>query len=636
MTDKKGILSKENLQYIYPLTAAQQGLLFHVLLDPESGGYFVQSLYQIDGNFDVDNCRETWNILMKRHELLRSSIIHKNQEQPIQVVLKERPLDFMSDDLRNVPEQEQQQVIEKYCHDDRRRGFDLRNDPLFRIRIFQKQDFRFEMLWSYSHLLLDGWSGGILLTEFVEIYASLRNHTKASLPELISYNQYWDYVEKRDPVKSLAIWQNYLEGYEDTASVPRLRKNLPLSDSGSSIHSFILKQKIADALGRAAQQNAVTLNTILKCIWGVVLALYNSRDDVVFGTVVSGRPPKVPGIENLVGMFINTIPVRIRFNANTRFSDLMKQSQNESWDLEPYHDIALTELQPPSGGHRDLFDHLFVFENYPSSLLSKEDAEMALGFSVVSAQTFEQAHYHFGVVILPGEQIELNLHYNTSTFLKEELVRMEGHLRTVIDQVIHHPDLLISNIEILSPEEKQQILNFSSGLIVPFPNQDTIHSLWEKQVKKNPDNLAVIVGKKQFTYSEINQKADQLANYLRGHLHLGREEFVAVFLPPCEWRVIALLGILKAGGVYVPVDPSYPSERIQWIFNDSQCRFVLTLHDRMEFYSSLLSISAVDLSAVPSCPEIDSASDTTSTDLAYVIYTSGSTGCTEGSLDRAP
>ena len=633
MTDKKGFFSKENLQYIYPLTAAQQGLLFHVLLEPESGGYFVQSLYQISGNFDGDRCQETWNILMQRHELLRSSIIHKNQEQPIQVVLKERPLDFLVDDLRHLPEQEQQIVIEEFCHDDRRRGFDLRKDPLFRIRSFQKQDFLFVMLWSYSHLLLDGWSGGILLTEFAEIYASLRNHTKESLPELISYNQYWDYVEKRDPIKSLAIWQNYLEGYEDIASVPRLNKNLPLSNSGSLIHSFILSRKTSDALRKIAQQNAVTLNTILKCIWGVVLALYNNRNDVVFGTVTAGRPPKVPGIENLVGMFINTIPVRIHFNENTRFSDLMKQSQNESWDLEPFQDISLAELQSPSGEHRDLFDHLFVFENYPSSIpLSKEEAETRLGFSVESAQTFEQAHYLFGIVIFPGEQIEINLHYTPSAFLIDELVRMEGHLQTVIEQVIHHPERQITDIELLTTIEKQQVLNFSKGIKIPFPDQDTIHGLWEKQVEQNPDHLAVIVGRKHFTYSEINQKVNQLADYLRGYRHLGKGEFVAVFLPPCEWRVIALLGILKAGGVYVPIDPSYPSERIQWILNDSQCRFVLTLHDGMDFFLSLSSITAVNLSSLPSCQTGNSISDAIATDLAYVIYTSGSTGVPKGVL----
>lgn len=623
-----GTITKENLEEIYPLLPLQEGMLFHQLYEDDSSTFFQQYAFRISGSVDVRLLEESWNALMARHQLLRSAIVQQGGSPPVQVVLKQRSIEFGFEDLAFMGEVGQQEVLQRFKQDDRARGFDLRNDPLIRIKLFRLGEQLFEMVWSHPHILLDGWSGAVLHREFHEIYTALRSRRTPKLPPVPRYGRYLDWWESRDRSASRDWWRSYLDGYDTPAGIGSEGSD----QAGYDLRewTFSLDTPTCKALTEFAGGHGVTLTTVFSGIWGLLLASYNNVTDVVFGTVVSGRPAEVDGIESMVGLFINTIPVRVSLDAGQSFGDLLARLHAESGRRSEHAEHPLAEIQSDSQLKRNLLDHLLVFENYPTSDVDSQDADDA-GLKVISSTAFEQANYDFGILVLPGESITIKFSYNGNRFEADRMQQIESHWRTLISDLLGKQNPSVGDLETIPAEEKAILSSFKAPTR-SFPETATLAQLWEAQVEKTPTRDALRFESRRLSYHELNEKANRLAHYLREHHRIGPEDAVGVFLPRGVDLIVSLLGILKAGGVYVPIDPAYPDQRIRFIVDDSECQVVLTDSTLTTRLDEITSVQHVEPDGVEGSMAHNPQPVGGAADAAYLIYTSGSTGTPKGVL----
>ncbi|WP_040496073.1 hybrid non-ribosomal peptide synthetase/type I polyketide synthase, partial [Fulvivirga imtechensis] len=440
---------------VYPLSPMQEGLLFHALLDEQAEHYFNQLSYRLCGEINITFIEHSLNEIMSRYDILRTIFLHKEYDRPIQVVLSNRKGDFSFQDIREeVLESDRKTVVQKYRELDRSAKFRLSKDVLMRVKVYQTGDEDYEFIWSFHHILMDGWCVSIIVNEFNLLYQNFLDRGKISLPAVQPYSRYINWLEKRDKEASVNYWKNYLAGYSNLVSPPYNKpksKNFRLDTL-----SLILDEIETNSLKQISATHGVTINSIIQCAWGILLAKYNNTNDVVFGSVVSGRPAELDGIENMVGLFINTIPVRISYEDDT-IKDLLEKVQRNATEGEMYHYLPLSTIQAVSGWGAALVDHILVFENYPvTDEIEGMDLEKGTG-RVVDLEVFEQTSYDLSLIVMPGDNININFDYNANRFSAETIEGMKDHLATVIEQIENY-NQRVSEIDILSFEEREQLL----------------------------------------------------------------------------------------------------------------------------------------------------------------------------------
>lgn len=622
--------TRDEVEAIYPLLPLQEGMLFHDLLDKTDQPYFRQVSFRIEGDFDPALCARTWNALMQRHALLRSVFDYENTTRLLQLVLKQAHMDFDEIDLSGLSPEAQAVRLTAYRAEDRVRGFDLRFAPPMRVRIFHLGNQRFEMLWSHSHILLDGWSGSLLLTDFAAIYAALRTQKPVDLPPPPSLVAYREHMAARDNAASRQFWAEALTGYDTMASLPRLGPNPNCAKPRFSRHIVALTADREAALNSLAAGSGVSRNTLLQALWGIILGRYTDSDDVVFGSVVSGRALPINGIERLVGSFINTIPVRVRRGKGEPLASLLLRLHHAAIENLEHDHLPLSAIQTAAGMPDGLLDHLLVFENYPQSA---EEYDPALGFRVVAAEAEERAHYDFGLLVQPGSPLRLEFNYNVEAFTPSQIGRLGETFTTLIDRLHAAPHTPLDQISLLPEAELATLDAFSRGPIRPQPNDATIVAQWRAQAALCPDRLALCSSDCRMTYAALDKASEQLAAAL-AHLPEFRPRRPVGVLTGRGWRrIVALLGILKAGGIYLPLSPTLPDQRLDFLLGDTDCRIVLTDPVASQRLGRLRPGRSADIDALLAAQEPSPAANAepiTPDDLAYLLYTSGSTGQPKG------
>lgn len=437
----KGLTNKELLllqqQYdikdVYALSPMQEGMLFHSLAEEEEGSYCGQMTFQLNGNIDIAVMEQSVNELMARYDILRTFFVHDEFDCPLQVVLKERPVDFQYTDARQaVGSSNRQAVIRENQQRDKRRGFNLAADVLMRLQVLRVADDQFVCIWSYHHILMDGWCTAVLFREFTAIYEAKINKQPITLPPAVPYFRYIEWLEQTDKNTSTAYWRNLLDGYDVPAALPEEEDTTKLSlVKRFSIEHLAIDENETAILQKAARDNGVTLHTLVQAAWGMLLARYNFCDDVVFGSVVSGRPAAIEGIETMVGLFINTVPVRITCQASDSPVELLHRVQEDTLQAETwqYHPLADILLQSKLG--RNLFNHILVFENYPS--LDNQGGGSL--FSVSDVEMFVQSNYDVTVVVAPGDTLEIKIEYNEQSYTKSTIANTLAHFKSILLQM---------------------------------------------------------------------------------------------------------------------------------------------------------------------------------------------------------
>ncbi|UCH93124.1 MAG: amino acid adenylation domain-containing protein [Candidatus Aminicenantes bacterium] len=669
---------RKNIEDILALTPMQEGMLFHYLKDPRSNAYFEQLNLRIEGTIDIKRFEQAWNFVIETNEMLRAVFRWEKVENPTQIILKEHKLqlkyyNFSARDTGEVEARKQLKMLEELKVRDRMEKFDLRKVP-FRVTLCKVEEEKYEMIISNHHILYDGWSNGIILKEFFQAYNNLwREDEFLQPPVKTKFKEFVKWIQNRDIRKQEKFWKNYLNGFDAQIelSIKRKRKEDRIS---TGIYRTRFKKDTVIKLENFVKKHKITLATSLYTAWGLLLQRYNNSNDVIFGTTISGRTAGIEGIEEMVGLFINTLPLRVQGSGGEKTRDLLYRIDKALQMREPYEYTPLVNIKEYSeiDSKEELFDSIVVVENYPLDLSLRHEEDM-LSLSGNSYSMVENTHYDLTIGItvtgIPGDDMEVNFGYQEGLFDKGSIERLYHHLVCILKDIIENPGKKISDLEILSGKEKSQLLADFNKTEAQYPKDKTLHQLFADQAVKTPDRVAIVgAGFRadrtgdgyqlyQLTYGELNKRSNQLARWLRGR-GVTEDTIVGMMLDRSPEMIIGILGILKAGGAYLPIDPDYPERRKQYILKDSNAKVLLTIQTHPDRFAAtplkrglhpapsghprrgsnkasqegnffILDINRNTLKD-SSAPVTRSPPPATPNSLAYVIYTSGTSGKPKG------
>ncbi|QWR77851.1 amino acid adenylation domain-containing protein [Candidatus Magnetomonas plexicatena] len=615
---------KDNIINIYALSPLASGMLYHYLSDTTSSAYFQQMCFTITGWLNLKSFEDSWNELIKRHDALRTIFVYKGVPEPLQIVLKERRMDFKYVYLR--PLNPDNSDTEMWLEKDRNSPFNLTKDTPMRITVLHTQDNQYEVIWSFHHILMDGWCTGIIQEEFLAIYNAMISKTSVSLPPVTPYSAYIKWLKLRDYKASSQYWNERLKDFLQSTPLPFKGTNYKQKPYQLKTVTIEASNDISLSLNKLASASGVTVVSVIKALWAVLLGKYNSVTDVVFGLVVSGRPPEIPAIERMIGLFINTIPARLTFNSNETFSDLAYRIHVESTDAQRHEYFSLADIAASHQLKTNLFDHILVFENYPegSTAMLMGNLNMQLkGF-------FEQTNYPLEVSILTGKTIRFRFSFDANVYDESDIRATINHLLQLATSACQNPSVSISKMNMLTQPERHKTLHTFNDTAAAFEKASTIIDIFEHQVLLNPDKTAVISDGKHFSFSKLNAMANRIAHHLRDSLGVRAGDLVGIMTERMERLVAGILGVLKASAAYVPIDPILPLKRISYIVEKSGCKVLLTSDKYVKEFSDIFPCAICNINSIKVGETSNPIKEITPESAAYVTYTSGSTGNPKG------
>ncbi len=630
-----------NIEAIYPLAPMQQGLLFHTLMNPGQGMYLLQYRHVMEmDNLDTDAFQRAWNAVVQRHELLRTAFVWKQQKRPLQVVFKQLDLPVAELDWRGLDAATQQQQLEAMLAEERREELAFNKAPLMRVRLIRLGENRYQFVRSYHHILMDAWCFSLIMMDFLACYRAFSQGKSLSLEKPRQYRDFINWLQAQPADGHRDFWQQRLAGF-DTPTPLGIRQPQQFADA-EPVVDVVEQLSVADTarLQQLAAQNQVTLNTLVQGAWALLLNRYSGEQDLLFGVTVAGRPAHMNGMESVVGLFINTLPLRWQVKPTARLGEWLRELQRENLALREHETSSLADIQQWSEVEgQDLFQSLFVFENAPMDAgLSQENLE----FIVQDATNRTHTNYPITVVIIPGEQLHLQLTYQGSDFCHSAVETMLGHFRTLLLAMAGQAaDVRLDSLPMISTTELIQQQQWGQGDALPL-GADYI-TRFEAQVAANPDRTAVRGSDMELSFKELNQRANSLSQLLIRQ-GVGVDSIVALLGERNAELLVMILAVLKAGGAYLPLDPKQPPLRLAQVLKQSRSPLLLAIPSTQQLAQQAIDV----LDAGTALPDLfpfdlvgqvlDSASaenpsvPTSPENLGYVIFTSGSTGTPKGAM----
>ncbi len=623
------------IEDIYTLSPMQQGMLFHYIMDPSSGVYLEQMRCNLEGDLNVDAFQKAWQQVVNRHPVFRTAFVWEDVDEPVQVVYRQIDIQIEQKDWRDLPSKEQQKRLEEFLQEDLRKGLDLTDAPLMRLFLIRLEDRKYHFVWTHHHLLLDGWTLPLVLREVFTFYEAYSRGQEVYLEPSPPYRDYIAWLQQQDVSKAEAFWRQNLKGFIRPTplpyDVPPGAKKITEKKYAKEVH--FLPQELSARLDAFARENKITLSTIFQAAWGFLLHTYSGEDDVVFGATFSGRPADLPGADSIVGLFINTLPIRQVFDPNRSVLEHLKQLQLQQAEIRQYEYSHLIQIQGWSDVPRGvpLFESILVFENYPVDSTLKEQGG---SLQIRDVTMVERTNYPITFVVSPGKKMNMHISYDANAFKTATIRRMLRHLENLLRQMVQQPHQSWVNLNVLDEAEKQRLLVEWNNTALDYPRESLVPRLFEEQVERTPEAVAVVYRDQQITYRELNKRANRIANYLRAQ-GVGPEVLVGIFLDRSPDMVASILGVLKAGGAYLPLDPSNPKERLAFILEDAGAQILLT-HSHLLKLLPDTNLPAVcldsDWNTIAPFSAQNPGVALSPGNLAYVIYTSGSTGRPKGTL----
>ena len=613
------------IEDILPLSPLQEGLLFHALYDGQGPDvYMVQLALILRGPLDNEALERAAQALVQRHANLRSGFQHEKLSQPVQVIVGRVVAPWRSLDLSLLDAAGREERLAGLLAEDRLERFDVTSPPLLRFALIRLTADEHRLVLTNHHILMDGWSLPVLVRELLTLYA--QGGDTASLPGVTPYRDYLTWIAAQDRAAAVSAWRETLAGLEEATRVaPPAAGRAPLAPEQVVV---TLSEALSEGLSGQARSQGLTLNSFVQAAWAILLGRMTGRDDVVFGVTVAGRPPEIAGIETMVGLFINTLPLRIKLPPSLSLLSLLKELQDSQSRLMAHQHLGLAEIQALAG-LGELFDTLVVFENYPVDRKSfSEDAD---GLRLANLSGHDATHYPLSLAALPGERLHLRLDYRPDLFDRASVEAMGDRLVRLLEAAVSSPDRAIGKLDILAPEERRTILedwNDTSRAVAAT----TLPELFAAQAARTPDAVAVVFEDQSLSYGELDRRANQLAHRLI-ELGVGPEVVVGLCAERSLEMVVGLLGILKAGGAYLPLDPDYPRERLAFMLADAQAPVLVAqsgLTDRLPASRAELVCLDTHWPIIDRQPAAPPATKLDPLNPAYVIYTSGSTGTPKG------
>ncbi|QBX40839.1 amino acid adenylation domain-containing protein [Pseudomonas fluorescens] len=609
-------LAPRQVADVYPLSAMQQGMLFHSLYEQATGDYINQVRLDVEG-LDPQRFQQAWQAAVDNHDILRSSFVWQGElARPVQVVHKQLDMPFRVLDWRD--RDDCQSDLNALAAAEQAQGFDLSQGPLLRMVVVRLDEQRCHLIYTNHHILMDGWSNSQLLGEVLQRYSGV-----AQPPLAGRYRDYIEWLQRQDVQASERYWTAQLADLQAPTLLAQAlqaqRGDAPRDGHGE--HFCVLDAEQTRRLGEFARQQKVTLNTLIQAAWLLLLQRLTGQPCVAFGATVAGRPAELKGVEQQIGLFINTLPVIASPQSPSSVGEWLQSVQAQNLALREHEHTPLFDIQRWAERNGEaLFDNILVFENYPVSEALAQGAPQELRFGEI--HNHEQTNYPLTLLVHLSDELSMHFSYQCESFAAHSVVQLAGYLQRLLGQMSESGERSLSELNLIE-HSPQVSTDFSTDLC--------IHQAIARQVAATPDALAVTFANTKLTYAELDAQANRLAHKLL-ELGVGPEVRVGVAMPRSEQLLIALLAVLKAGGAYVPLDPDYPADRVAYMLEDSRARVLLTeqavaLTLSVPGDTQVLLMDQVSLSGYSTvAPQTAVQPD----NLAYVIYTSGSTGKPKG------
>ena len=638
---------KKNIETFYPLSPTQQGILFHCLAAAPgsssaearsvgSGMYVGQMRFRLEGELDEAALRHAWEAVLARHGALRTSLRWKDLREPIQVVARRVDLPFETLDWRHLDPADQEDRLGQLLRHDLERGFDLTRAPLLRLTLIRRHETIHELLWTRHHLIVDGWSVSLVFQEVLRHYVATRQGAPLALEAAPSYRDYIVWQRRQDLAKAEAIWRGELEGLRQTAPLdygtPEATTDDALAGDGRwAERETEIPWDTTAALSELGKRHGLTLASWVQAAWAILLGRLQNRDTVVFGTVVSGRPAALAGVQGMVGLFINTQPLRTGVPNDRPLLDWARDLQSHQASLRRHEHLALHQIQGwselPRG--REMFETLLVYENYPLDPLANGASPGldATGLRIVPILGRERTNYPLTLVVRQGRTLPISAIFDRGRLSSPDVGRLLDQLGRLLAGFAEAPERPIGELPWLSDAEQHQLLVDWQGPRVTVDTAATLDGLVRAQAERAPAAIAVEQDGNRLGYGELVDRGDAFAASLHA-AGVRQGDRVAIGLERSPSLLVALLGVLRLGAAYVPLDPDYPRARLAFVLDDARPRALV-----VEPGSPLAELAA------EGCPVVPVTAGTVAplpprqplgAGLAYVIYTSGSTGWPKG------
>ncbi|MBV6623051.1 MAG: amino acid adenylation domain-containing protein [Rivularia sp. (in: Bacteria)] len=622
-----------------PISFAQQRLWFLTQLEKNSPFYNISAAVRLKGKLNVEALQKSFNEIVLRHETLRTNFLTK-AGQPLVVISEAKPLTLSILDICSNGVNQQAEVQQQIARE-AQQPFDIGSDCLLRIKLLRLAEQEHIILVTMHHIVSDGWSMGILVQELTILYPIFcdNNVNLKALPALpIQYVDFaaWQRQLLQGEVleNHLSYWLKQLENAPKVLELPTDYPRGKIQTYRGATYSFKLSTELSAKLNKLSQQHGVTLFMTLLAGFQTLLYRYTTQEDIVVGSPIANR--NRAEIEQLIGFFVNTLVLRTNLAGNPSFVELLKRVREVALGAYVHQnlpfELLVEQLQPQRDlSHTPLFQVMFVLENAPISALELPGLSLNFLESHSDSAKFDLTLY------MAETESGLNgtFEYNTDLFKESTIERMVSHLQTLLEAITVNPQQRLSELPLLTASEQHQLLVDWNDTQVEYSQHQCIHKLFEEQVEKTPDAIAVVFENQQLTYRELNNRANQLANYLRS-LKVKPEVLVGICVERCLEMVIGLLGILKAGGAYVPLDPNYPQERLAFMLEDSQIPILLSqqhLVENLPAHKAEVICLDSDWDKIARSNSENITCNLNSDNLAYVIYTSGSTGKPKGAMN---
>ncbi|MER7764362.1 amino acid adenylation domain-containing protein [Streptomyces sp. NPDC097619] len=618
---------------VLPLAPLQEGLYFHARLDDQAlDVYLMQNFVELRHEVDVAALREAFDALLRRHPNLRSGFWHEGLPHPVQVVPEAWELPWRVLDWSHLDRAGQDAALKEFSLADAAERFDLGAPPLVRITLLRMAAGRFVLCVTQHHILTDGWSESLFFEELFGLYGA--RGAEAGLPPVTPYRDYLRWLSAVDTEEAVRAWRGHLAGLEEGTLVAEDDPSRP--PVTAEVVDLSLDEAESDRLREFARGAGVTLNTVLSTAWAMTLAGITGRDDVVFGATVSGRPAGLPGVDRMIGMFMNTLPFRVALRPAEPVRDLLVRIQAEHADLLPHHYTGLGRIQRETGIGR-LFDTLYVFRNTPLDDSAREEAvaEHGIGWT----HSVDGTHYPLTLAVTPGRALELTLGYRPDLYGPETARLLAGRMAVLLRALVADGSLPVGRLDALSTAERAGLLELGDDTGHEVP-EVSVADLFSAQAARTPGDTALVFGAERLSYAELEARANRLARALRAR-GAGPERVVALGLPRSAEFVVALFAVLKTGAAYLPLDLDHPVDRLAAMVEDAGPLCLVTTGAVSDRVPEVAGVPALVLDAPETVAEVAALDGSALAEAelteprdgrhpAYVIYTSGSTGRPKG------
>ncbi|KUI15624.1 non-ribosomal peptide synthetase [Mycobacterium lehmannii] len=606
---------RHNPADVLPLTPLQRGLLFQssFIEDSDDDVYAVQLGITLTGSLDPARLRDAVQTVVARHPNLAARF-SEDFGEPVQIIPADPVIAWQYRELGDGDASDQR--VEQMCADERAAVCKFADQPLFRGALIRLPGNQHRLVITIHHIVIDGWSLPVLLQEIFASYYGQR------LPAAPPFRNFVSWLTDQDDDAARAAWREVLTGFEEPTLVAP-----PAQAGPRAVASHRMPADLTQSLGELARARQTTVNTVLQAAWAQLLMAMTGHHDVTFGTAVSGRPVDLSGADSMVGLLINTVPVRADMTAATTVADLLDQLQRDHNNTLDHEHLALAEIHRVVG-HDRLFDTLFVYENYPidvGALMSVQD------LAVTDFNSREYNHYLLSMVVTPGNELSLRVEFDTDIFDESEIETLVDRLRHVLTAMVANPTGRLSSIDLLGSGEREQLDGWGNRAVLtrPATTPVSIMAMFDAQVSRAPEAVAVTFEGRSTTYGELDETANRLASLLY-HRGAGPGQRVALLLPRSTEAIAAILAVLKTGAAYLPIDPAHPDARIEFMVGDAAPVAAVTTDDlrsRLESYDvPIIDVNDYGADEEPAAVLSASAPD----DIAYIIYTSGTTGTPKG------